>query len=244
MRSFFCGSEKGVFERGDAGRVLVVEGQAVRRAEYVLTLIEAGYAVRALADPRECRVVLTRDAFDVVIVDLAHPSLGPRDLPRQLGTAGRAGLLGVAAGDQPEQRIAAIEAGCDDLIALPVHPGELRARISALIRRRLRHRRYAVAGLQVDLDARTLVTGSGARVVLTRGEFTLLALLLQAGGAVVAREALAAAVARRGDTIDPRTADALVRRIRRKLEPAVEEAIIATVQGTGYRLAMPPRPAE
>ncbi|WP_315762434.1 response regulator transcription factor [Sphingomonas sp. Y38-1Y] len=218
--------------------MLVVEHQPTRRAEYVLALVEGGYAVRAVTGPQECRMTMSREAVDVVLLDLDHPALGARDLPRQLGTTGRAGLIGVGTATRPEERIAAIEAGCDDLVALPVHPGELCARTGALLRRRTRPRRFDLAGLLLDLDARTLSPPGGRPTPLTRGEFTLLELLTEAGGAVVGRETLCGAIARRGDEIDPRTADALVRRIRRKLEPLVEGPVIATVQGAGYRLAV------
>lgn len=227
------GAKDSVFEQQGSGRVLVVEDRPARRAEYVLALVDGGYAVRAVAGPSECRAAVTREPVDLVVLDLDHPALAPRDLPRQLGIAGRAALLGVADDD-----CAAIDSGCDALVARPVAPGDLCAHAGSLMRGRARARRYALGPLLLDLDARTLAPQGGAPVALTRGEFVLLARLVEADGAAVERETLCAAIARHADEIDPRTADALVRRIRRKLEPLVDAPVIATVQGAGYRLAI------
>ena len=64
-------------------------------------------------------------------------------------------------------------------------------------------------------------------------------MLAEAQGAVLDREALCGPVSRNAEESDLRTVDALVRRIRRKLEPVTDVPIIATAPGLGYRLAVP-----
>jgi DNA-binding winged helix-turn-helix (wHTH) protein len=92
------------------------------------------------------------------------------------------------------------------------------------------------AGLVFDLSACTLVRESGEAVPLTRGEFRLLRLFVSRPGRVLSRDAILEAVANRPLELFDRSVDALVGRLRRKIEPDPKAPrLIATVQGEGYR---------
>jgi TolB-like protein/DNA-binding winged helix-turn-helix (wHTH) protein/Flp pilus assembly protein TadD len=92
------------------------------------------------------------------------------------------------------------------------------------------------AGLVFDLDACTLVRESGEAILLTRGEFRLLRLFVTRSGRVLSRDAILEAVANRPLELFDRSVDALVGRLRRKIEPDPKAPrLIATVPGEGYR---------
>ena len=92
------------------------------------------------------------------------------------------------------------------------------------------------AGLVLDLSACTLVRESGEAIPLTRGEFRLLRLFVSRPGRVLSRDAILEAVANRPLELFDRSADALVGRLRRKIEPDPKSPrLIATVPGEGYR---------
>ena len=92
------------------------------------------------------------------------------------------------------------------------------------------------AGLVLDLSACTLARESGEAIVLTRGEFRLLRLFVSRPGRVLSRDAILEAVANRPLELFDRSADALVGRLRRKIEPDPKAPrLIATVPGEGYR---------
>ena len=92
------------------------------------------------------------------------------------------------------------------------------------------------AGLVLDLSACTLVRESGEAIPLTRGEFRLLRLFVSRPGRVLSRDAILEAVANRPLELFDRSADALVGRLRRKIEPDPKAPrLIATVPGEGYR---------
>jgi TolB-like protein/DNA-binding winged helix-turn-helix (wHTH) protein/Tfp pilus assembly protein PilF len=92
------------------------------------------------------------------------------------------------------------------------------------------------AGLVFDLSACTLVRESGEAVPLTRGEFRLLRLFVSRPGRVLSRDAILEAVANRPLELFDRSVDALVGRLRRKIEPdPMAPRLIATVPGEGYR---------
>jgi len=92
------------------------------------------------------------------------------------------------------------------------------------------------AGLVFDIGACTLVRESGEAIPLTRGEFRLLRLFVSRSGRVLSRDAILEAVANRPLELFDRSVDALVGRLRRKIEPDPKlPRLIATVPGEGYR---------
>jgi TolB-like protein/DNA-binding winged helix-turn-helix (wHTH) protein len=92
------------------------------------------------------------------------------------------------------------------------------------------------AGLVFDPGACTLVRESGEAIPLTRGEFRLLRLFVSRSGRVLSRDAILEAVANRPLELFDRSVDALVGRLRRKIEPDPKAPrLIATVPGEGYR---------
>ncbi len=96
--------------------------------------------------------------------------------------------------------------------------------------------RVRFAGLVFDLSACTLARESGEGIPLTRGEFRLLRHFVSWPGRVLSRDAILKAVANRPLELFDRSVDALVGRLRRKIEPDPKAPrLIATVPGEGYR---------
>ena len=101
------------------------------------------------------------------------------------------------------------------------------------------------AELVFDLGACRLARESGEAIPLTRGEFRLLRLFVSRPGRVLSRDAILEAVADRPLELFDRSVDALVVRLRRKIEPDPKAPrLIVTVPGEGYRFdALTPRGA-
>ena len=72
------------------------------------------------------------------------------------------------------------------------------------------------------------------RMVLTRKEYELLALLVQHAGEIIPREALLMEIWGYGSEIRTRTLDVHIRRLRKKLGRYAEQ-YIETIFGIGYR---------
>jgi adenylate cyclase len=91
-------------------------------------------------------------------------------------------------------------------------------------------------GLSLDLDSCTLTRESGEAIPLTRGEFALLRALAGRPGRVVSRETLLGTVSNRNVEPFDRSVDALISRLRRKIEADPKAPrLIVTVPGEGYR---------
>ena len=148
-------------------------------------------------------------------------------------------LLILSAKGESESRIKGLELGADDYLPKPFSPRELVLRIQSLLRR------SAPPAIADDssagpfvLDRTTLkVTMEGKRLDLTSTEFKLLSLLIGKAGVIQSREDLLTEVWGYKSTVDTRTVDTHMRRLREKL--ADHSACLETVRGEGYRFIVP-----
>lgn len=90
----------------------------------------------------------------------------------------------------------------------------------------------------MDLRRRELATINGDPIRLTRGEFDLLAALVESDGHPLTRDYLIEVVSNRDTSVDARSVDALVARLRKKLGDTGKAGMIRTVSGTGYKLGV------
>jgi DNA-binding response OmpR family regulator len=137
------------------------------------------------------------------------------------------------------ERLAALEAGVDEVLSEPITPSELSARVRLLIgraRRRSRSRLPLGGDLELDLGRQALWR-DGAWVHLRPKEARLLELFARSPGRVHSRAQILERVWGPGHAGDPRTVDVHVRWLRTKIErdPHVPTRLL-TVRGVGYRL--------
>ncbi|MFW2389601.1 MAG: response regulator transcription factor [Polyangiales bacterium] len=135
-------------------------------------------------------------------------------------------------------RVLAFELGADDFVAKPYSPRELALRVRAVLRRSQTKAkrpldRFQIDRLSVDIPGHE-VTVDGRVVGLTALEFKLLADLGRHHGLVRSREKLLEAVWHHAGTLETRTVDTHIKRLREKLGGVGRQ--IETVRGVGYRL--------
>jgi two-component system, OmpR family, alkaline phosphatase synthesis response regulator PhoP len=92
---------------------------------------------------------------------------------------------------------------------------------------------YRDEHLSIDYDQQAVVL-DGQRMILTRKEYDLLALLIQHAGEIIPRDALLFRVWGYGADTRTRTLDVHVRRLRKKLGGYADQ-YIETIFGIGYR---------
>jgi DNA-binding response OmpR family regulator len=92
---------------------------------------------------------------------------------------------------------------------------------------------YRDEHLSIDFDQQ-IASLDTQRMVLTRKEYDLLALLVQHAGEIIPRDALLLRVWGYGAEIRTRTLDVHVRRLRKKLGSYADQ-YIETIFGIGYR---------
>jgi DNA-binding response OmpR family regulator len=218
-----------------AAKIIVVEDDALTRASVARFLKSEGHYVREASDTAACRAAMRAEPPDVVVLDLGLPGADGLTLAEELRGAD-IDIIVVTARAGTDDKVAALDRGVDDYLVKPIQLQELAARIRARLRRRTGNENVLCFGRwRIDLVRRTFGDADGEAVVLTRGEFDLLAQLVKAEGKIVSREALARSVTRSDSDKDPRSVDALISRLRRKLKGDGRDVIV-TAPGFGYRL--------
>ena len=207
-------------------------------------LIDQGYDVRCLSDVKQLEARLEFQRPDLIVLDLMMPGDDGLTALRRLRDAGDdlPVVMLTARGDGVD-RIIGLEQGADDYLAKPFLPRELSARIEAVLRRRssipagspLAEGGDVTFGEnQFDLSARTLFRGD-TPVVITSGEFSLLAAFVQHPHRPLSRERLIELARGPGSDTDSRSMDVQVSRVRKLVEPdPALPRYIQTVWGYGY----------
>jgi two-component system, OmpR family, response regulator VanR len=222
-------------------RVLIVEDEP-----YMAEAIRDGLRLEAIAadiagDGGTALQLLTVNAYDIAVLDRDIPGPSGDEIARHIVAAGSGmPILMLTAADRLDEKVAGFELGADDYLTKPFALQELVVRLRALDRRRAHSRPPVreIAGLRLD-PFRREVYRDGRYVALTRKQFAVLEVLVEADGGVVSSEEL---LHRAWDEhADPFTnaVRITVSALRKRLG---EPWIIATVPGIGYRIGAQPDP--
>lgn len=226
-------------------RALLAEDDAILADALSANLRSAGFDVEVADNGAVAEYLLTRQSFDVGIIDIGLPLIDGLTVVQRVRAA-KPGmpLLILTALDGLHNRVAGLNAGADDYLTKPFDFPELEARIRAVLRR---SQPAAPAGtppepsdallvgqLQFDRDARR-VTIAGQPVDLSPREWLLLELLLSQRRKVITKEQIAQAWSTEvSESGGPSSLEVYIHRLRRKLEGS--GVGIRTVRGLGYLL--------
>ena len=178
---------------------------------------------------------------DLIVLDLNLPVLSGVEvcrIVRSRPTTSHIPIIMLTARATESDRVAGLELGADDYITKPFALRELVARVRAVLRRGSPGDRkpvaasYAGAHLMADFDAIS-VRVDGSQVRLTRREFELLRYLVENRNRVISRDKLLERVWGWDDSVETRSVDVHIGRLRSKLGIASRQ--IETVIGLGYR---------
>jgi len=222
-------------------RVLVVEDQQDITELLLIHLRHEGFEAVAAGNGVDAQRELDAILPDLVLLDWMLPGgqSGP-DLARKWRTTPRTKnipiILLTARSDEAD-KIAGLDSGGDDYVTKPFSPGELMARIRALLRRRAPEQLADTVTVgELSLDVATLrVCFREQELSVGPTEFRLLHYLLKHPDRVHSRTALLDKVWGDHVFIEERTIDVHIKRLRACLQEA--GAMIETVRGAGYRLS-------
>ena len=220
-------------------KILIVDDEP-DALELVRThLAKAGFTV-ALAEDGEKALAKARSLIpDLILLDLMLPEVDGLEVCKTLKrdeATKNIPIIMVTAKATEIDRILGLELGADDYVTKPFSPRELVLRVKAMLRRTQgeeeSQERIRVGSLSIDVPRHATLVGNKP-VELTATEFKLLTMLAQRRGRVLSREQLLRDVWEYDATIDSRTVDTHMRRLREKLGPAAK--YLDTVRGVGYR---------
>lgn len=219
--------------------VLIVEDEARLRRDVIDFLELAGYSTAGAATAETGRRALADGPSpDVVILDVGLPDGNGFVLASEIRETAGCGIIMLTALGESDDRIRGYESGAD--IYLVKH-SSLRE-IEAAIRSLLRRTREASdpsgdegEGWVLEVANWRLIAPNLRSVKLTATEFAFMSTLYRGSGEVVSRVELVEALTRPNWPFDNRHLDAVVSRLRRKIEAGVKlQAPIEVVYGVGY----------
>ena len=229
-----------------AATILIVEDEhaVARGIQYALQ--QEGYEVQVARSGEEGLEIATREAPDLVVLDVRLPGIDGFEALRRIRAAGaKMPILVLTARDDEVDKVIGLELGADDYLTKPFGLRELMSRIKALLRRSYGDLSDAVGGrvirhgdLLIDLERRRVQRGD-RRVSLTPTEFEILRHLASRPGRVYTRSELLELL-RDYEALDQdeKTINVHVSHLREKIEddPATPMFVL-TVRGVGYAFA-------
>lgn len=229
-------------------RILVVDDDLRLRDLLKRYLTEQGFATDTVPDGQALDRALTRNRYDLIVLDVMLPVEDGFAICRRLraGSGDEANLpiiMLTAKGDDVD-RIVGLELGADDYLPKPFNPRELVARIHAVLRRQAPlpapgapapdDEVVTFGEFALNLGTRVL-TRAGDIVPMTTGEFGLLKVLVQHARTPLSRDKLTElARGREHESVD-RAIDVQISRLRKLLgEDPANPRYLQTVWGLGY----------
>ena len=233
-----------------AAHILVTDDDPQIRALLKEYLAENELRVSLASSGEEMSRILNDEAIDLIVLDLRLAGEDGMAIARSLRDQSSIPIVMLTGVRDEADRVMGLEIGADDYLTKPFSPRELLARIRTVLRRtksgtpgavRQREiRAYRFAEFELNLRTRRLKRGNSGNIVLTNGEFNLLAALLSTPERILTRDQLLEASRVYDNEVYDRAIDIQVLRLRRKIEPDPSQPrFIVTERGAGYIFSAP-----
>ncbi len=224
-------------------KALLIEDNPELRGMIAAHLATCGMAVDAFATGEEGRAALALSTYDILLLDLGLPDGDGLELITE--TTSRPNfhlpIIVITARDALSSRLAGLNAGADDYLVKPFDLLELHARMQAVLRRpNERQSGILTCGdVTFDIGEREGFVGNRA-MRLPRREAAMLEELLRAAGRTVVRDVLEERLYAFNEPVTPNAIEAVVSRLRKKMERLGSTTRIETKRGIGYRISDDP----
>ena len=229
-------------------KILIVEDDADISMVEEAYLESAGFETRILSEGTEVEVVIEKEHFDLILLDLMLPGKNGYEICREIRDRVDIPILMVTARTESVDKIRGLGIGADDYISKPFDPAELVARVNANLRQYERMKQKIVPTSEESPeeirvhDLRILVNSwkvyKGDREIkFPNREFELLKFFAMNPNIVFSKEQLFEEIWGYDYVGDSATVMVHINRIRDKIEDdSKNPKILETVWGAGYRL--------
>jgi DNA-binding response OmpR family regulator len=222
-------------------RALVVDDEQSLVGIVSSYLEREGFEVSAAFDGEQAVELARTERPDVIVLDLLLPGIDGVEACRRIRAFSDAYIVMLTAKAEETDKIVGLSTGADDYLTKPFSPGELVARIRAMLRRprggaALSEGLRRFGPLEIDPQAREIRVG-GKPIMLTKLEFDLLEALSAEPRVAFTRRQLLERVWGERWFGDEHVVDVHVAKLRAKLgDDGREPRFVLTVRGVGYRM--------
>lgn len=224
--------------------VLLVDDDRELTEMLSLYLAREGFHATAVATGEEGEAQALTGNYQLVVLDVMLPGISGIEVLRRVRARSQVPVLLLTARGDNIDRIAGLELGADDYVPKPSSPGELVARLRAILRR-VQPQAMGETSAPEQVRSGILKMWPGRReahwgvatLELTGSEFSLLEALARQAGQLVSKQDLSLNALGRPLTRYDRRIDVHISSIRQKLGPRSDgSSWIQSVRGMGYML--------
>ena len=198
------------------------------------------FTVNTVFDGETALKEIEENEFDIILLDVMMPKKDGFDVCREVRTFSNVPIIMITARGEDYEKIMGLEIGADDYIVKPFSPGEIIARINAILRRITPKndesaKIFIYDNLEIDLNNFTVKINDEI-ISLTKKEIEILWTLATNQNKVFTRENLLDLIWGFDYFGESRTVDTHIKRLRAKLDNYKHEKWnIKTIWGVGYK---------
>ena len=198
------------------------------------------FTVSTVFDGEEALKEIEKNKFDIVLLDVMMPKKDGFDVCRETRKFSNVPIIMITARGEDYEKIMGLEIGADDYIVKPFSPGEIIARINAILRRMMpkndeSEKIFTFDNLEIDLNNFTVKVNDEI-ISLTKKEIEILWTLSTNQNKVFTRENLLDLIWGFDYFGESRTVDTHIKRLRAKLDNYEHKKWnIKTIWGVGYK---------
>lgn len=224
-------------------KVLLIDDDKELTSLLIEYLSEEGFDAHAVHDPRQGVEEGVSGAYEIVVLDVMMPRINGIEVLQRIRKKSSIPILMLSARGENIDRITGLNLGADDYVSKPCSPGEIVARLRAIMRRFGRHEDSDASSAKVEVGNLILDPGTraaewkGQHLELTGTEFSLLEVLARNAGQLVSKNDISRRALGRALSPFDRRIDVHISSIRQKLGHREDgQSWIKTVRGQGYQL--------
>lgn len=220
-------------------KVLIVDDEEDMRNLIQMYLENAGFTCFQVSNGNDAYQYIQRSDIDIILLDIMMPEMDGFEVCEGIRKNSNVPIIFLSAKGEEWDKVRGLQLGADDYIVKPFNPGELTARIQAVLRRTggtsEDESGFRVGKVTIDHKART-VSVDKTLVPLTLKEYEMLLYLVKNKGQAISREQLLEKIWGYDYSGSLRTVDTHIKTLRMKLGT---DDYIQTVWGIGYKFEEP-----
>lgn len=218
-------------------RILVVEDDHLLNDTLCYNLRMAGYSVQGAASKRAAENLLSKQDYDLIVLDVNLPDGNGFDFCREVKSRRMdTAIIFLTANDMESDMLKGYELGADDYVTKPFSMSVFQKKLSVLLKRLAKQDNgdcYEDEALRINFSEMT-ASIFGESLNFTALEYRLLKVLVKNPNIVLTRQALLEKLWDAEENfVDDHALTAAISRVRNKIENSGRQ-YIKTVYGMGY----------